>query len=737
VCHALLDLAGGEALAAPRGVPQPARSSRGEPAAAALAPEGGRPTYGRMEDESTRSSGVATLQLPNALQLLLEGISRSERAVQLQLLRKLESLVESSRQFDALVDSDWLAWMASLLRVVETNQPEHERLELEQRVLGLVSTVLLHDMTHSTRAACRLGKLAEVQDAEGFQLAVVQALLRHFEMHPGLPMPEATNLLPNICLLFDLVDEIAGTALQLGVACTAELLRTIALVNQLACHNSPTVRSWMKAQSLFESRDALTHELLHMVTELPTSQALQLLANIQQPLPIDANLGVIMLQLLLNESVDVQLRCAAGELLIQHASYSRDAIDKEAKAFRHTLSKALDDAEILARLLPPRDAFSPASLSEGASEKELSQEHVAAFVEWYFGADGPSRARREALAARLARQLISSSKAARLAGEKSASKRAKRAKQRAERQSRASAALAKSVADVSERQRFRIARGSRALVRRITATREARAARLARGEREWARAGSGIVSLLLANDEVELQSEVLHPVAGGTEEHEDEPHCASHAPKEEDGGEEEDAAATAEEEEADEEPKPSVDDAAVRQRKRARMRIRGERQSAPGEHEAARHTSCGSAPGSAPRLLYLRRLRTGSRGTESPSLDPDAALRARQEVLDAVSTTAAHASSASGGEEFNEVDDALEAQRESSPSALETNPRRQRRASSYSYIPLPHVPTWRGRRRRTTSDEDPSAEMATDQVEEPAGEDFSAWASAEEEPGTC
>ena len=59
----------------------------------------------------------------------------------------------------------------------------------------------------------------------------------------------------------------------------------------------------------------------------------------QQPLPNDANLGLLMLQLLLNDAADERLRCAAGELLLHHVASPADPTEKESKAYRHSLSK--------------------------------------------------------------------------------------------------------------------------------------------------------------------------------------------------------------------------------------------------------------------------------------------------------------------------------------------------------------------------------------------------------------
>ena len=87
---------------------------------------------------------------------------------------------------------------------------------------------------------CRLSKLGDLHDAEPFQLGLLGALLGQLEARPALPMPEATNLVPNIGVLLELVEDQAAAA-------PALLVRSVALLNLLPCHNSPTVRAKRKA----------------------------------------------------------------------------------------------------------------------------------------------------------------------------------------------------------------------------------------------------------------------------------------------------------------------------------------------------------------------------------------------------------------------------------------------------------------------------------------------------------
>ena len=73
-----------------------------------------------------------------------------------------------------------------------------------------------------------------MHEAETFQQDLLGALLGLLEARPALPMPEANNLVPNLGVLLELVEDQAAAA-------PALLERSAALLNLIACHNSPTV----------------------------------------------------------------------------------------------------------------------------------------------------------------------------------------------------------------------------------------------------------------------------------------------------------------------------------------------------------------------------------------------------------------------------------------------------------------------------------------------------------------
>ena len=168
VCRALVELAaggehrggssgaGGEAASAAEGAPAPIFSV------------GGGSGGGGGGGGGLSSMGMGELEHPGALQLLFEALAGcAQLPLQLRFLDETESLLElRARSFDAVLDSEWLVWVTSLLRAAETAQPPHEFAELEAHAVGLVSRTLLHDMTHTARPSCRLARLHELADAE-------------------------------------------------------------------------------------------------------------------------------------------------------------------------------------------------------------------------------------------------------------------------------------------------------------------------------------------------------------------------------------------------------------------------------------------------------------------------------------------------------------------------------------------------------------------------------------------
>ena len=178
-------------------------------------------------------------------------------------------------------------------------------------------------------------------------------------------MAEAATL----CELLDRIEDQA-------VAAPALLVRSIALLNLLPCHNSPSVRAKMKASYIFDTRDALLSEALHRVADLPCEAALELLGQLQPPvlreawvcyislhaltspctpltspdslhippLYIPPQVCLLLLLLLLTEAAAMRLRIAAGELLLLSVLPLLDVTDKEAEReaakLRAVLAKA-------------------------------------------------------------------------------------------------------------------------------------------------------------------------------------------------------------------------------------------------------------------------------------------------------------------------------------------------------------------------------------------------------------
>ena len=478
VCRALLELAtGGEQLLRPLG-----RGGRREERDGASS--GG--SAGSATGAAVFGSGEATLselQHPGALQLLLEALAGcADLGLQIRFLCEMENLFEMRpRSMEAVLDSEWVRWVGSLLLTARSKQTADEYSALAEHAVGLVSRVLLHDLTYTPRGGCRLTKLHELSEVEVFQQQVVAALLDHFEQRPILPMPEATHILTNFCILFELVDELADGAHRLP-------LRAARLVNQIASHNSSTVRRLIKSNGLFDMRDMMLLDSLHKLPSLEDTHASELIAQVQHPLLAEPSARLLLLLLLLTPAADHALRTLAGELLLQEG-----AAERETRAQRHGLSKAIDDAEIVGRLLSTASEMSD---PVGATPEQV-QSSVVNFLAWHDGADGPSLQRREAVCARLNRALQSSGSAARRAAEKAAAKRAKRAKACAERLSKSSSALVKAVADAAERQGHRVERGGRFAARRVAAVVELRRARLVHGERGWALRSRWVIEQLM------------------------------------------------------------------------------------------------------------------------------------------------------------------------------------------------------------------------------------------------
>ena len=414
---------------------------------------------------------------------------------------------------------------------------------------------------------------------------------------------------------------------------------------------------------------------------LPREQAVQLLARLQQPMLREPSVALALLKLLLSDDVDGRVRAAAGELLLLHtegyadapggggagvvvsggggggggggspdaasggAAHAAAAVaaekEKEGRPLpRAFFAKAIDDAEIVARLLPTAVTASAAELehasgggrvsAEGDTPKSPSQHAstppgadgwvadlellqptpaeeamhsrspsgavvapppppsaaAAAFLAWLASADGPSAARREAVAARLSKQLAASGSGVRRAADKAVGKRVKRAKQRKDSFGRKASSLSKAVGDATERQRVRHAKAAPAAARRLAAVHAGWGARLAAADVAWRHRQRWWSELLLtpppqlaadrradpsASSDVDLDARHLHrrPSWRRLRSLHVRRSKASKAEEEAEEAEDDGAAAS-----ADDDDDAAADDAAAKKKKKARLIIR-------------------------------------------------------------------------------------------------------------------------------------------------------------------
>ena len=177
LCASLLALA---APAAPAAPPAAAAATNTTIAPAAVP----SPPVPRRRLTPPADSGARRLLHPHALQLLLETLGGcGEPRTQRLYLGELAALLElDGPSVEALLDSEWLAWLAALLRAAAAAQPPSEVAALEAQIVSFASAALLYDMTHSaaSRARERLGRLLELPadgGGERLQLGVARAPL--------------------------------------------------------------------------------------------------------------------------------------------------------------------------------------------------------------------------------------------------------------------------------------------------------------------------------------------------------------------------------------------------------------------------------------------------------------------------------------------------------------------------------------------------------------------------------
>lgn len=94
---------------------------------------------------------------------------------------------------EALLDSDWLQWSASLLRAVGANQPEEEAAALRAQLYGFASHVMLRDMMSSDRQRYAGAHLCAPPPICPPSYALFRHTPSHVTLHPSHPLAGATS----------------------------------------------------------------------------------------------------------------------------------------------------------------------------------------------------------------------------------------------------------------------------------------------------------------------------------------------------------------------------------------------------------------------------------------------------------------------------------------------------------------------------------------------------------------
>lgn len=185
-----------------------------------------------------------------------------------RVLRYLNRMVELSHNASVLLPHPWLEWFGSglgpLLPPCDGTLSVGAALSLEPTVRKLVRTIVVADMTRSTKASC-LRRIRDMPDCPRLQALVLHEATACFARENSLDTldkNDASNVLKNLeTALTGVEDVVRPFPLALG-------LHIVKAVESIALHNTSWVRQKMKTGKVFELRDRLAVALLTSVKDL-------------------------------------------------------------------------------------------------------------------------------------------------------------------------------------------------------------------------------------------------------------------------------------------------------------------------------------------------------------------------------------------------------------------------------------------------------------------------------------
>eukprot|EP01133_Synstelium_polycarpum_P014975 gene14975-17709_t len=430
---------------------------------------------GDMEDDDFPSAPYGdgrTIVYPEALHTMLLLLYSSDasqddaatKTVQYQCLFEVEKVLDSINM-EILWNQPWFEWLYQFI--------EHQGFQLtkENRVysqtLSICKRMIMQDITKKTS---KIIKVKEVCiDFEEFYVHIVDSVLDYFEKDFVLPTNEATDIIKNLVIYFKSLEDIAVPP--------DTSMRILNAINQLAFHNTPSTRTTMKSNGLYDIRDALIIHLLRCDVK-GVIFTFDFESVVDQKAFRESNNGLLYLLYFFHISVnDTQLQIDIYSILKNVLGGSEEN--------RKIISNILEDPSVIQMFF---DASSdqpidtPSDSSNGGNDNN-NQVIDNAFIEWYYRDDfTPKRIEIETRIGKLMAPVETKHNSSQ---EKLVKAKEKRIKQRKDKISKHQLILQKLVQETEEKRRARATKMINAYTTKTKAIPRHSEDRLKLGKERW------------------------------------------------------------------------------------------------------------------------------------------------------------------------------------------------------------------------------------------------------------
>ncbi|GAM25725.1 hypothetical protein SAMD00019534_089000 [Acytostelium subglobosum LB1] len=171
------------------------------------------------------------------------------RNVQYQSLVEIEKILDNMNM-EILWNQSWFEWLYQFIENQGFQLTKENK--VYKQTLSICKKMLIHDVVKKTS---KIIKVKEVCiDLEEFYVHIMDSVLDYIERDFVLATNEANDIIKNLVLYFKTLEDIAVPPVT--------SMRILNSINQLAFHNTPSIRASMKSNGLFDLRDTLIIQLL-------------------------------------------------------------------------------------------------------------------------------------------------------------------------------------------------------------------------------------------------------------------------------------------------------------------------------------------------------------------------------------------------------------------------------------------------------------------------------------------